>query len=175
VGREKSFSKLPVLSKKDILRIVISVGVPLLAGSIASIFTSESISTWYRTLEKPSLTPPDWIFGPVWTTLYIVMGVSLFLVWRATTRFPDTKRRIKIVAFVAFGTQLALNVLWSLLFFGLRSPPLAFAEILVLFASIVVTIAIFYKISRLAALLLIPYAGWTAFASLLNLQIWLLN
>ena len=148
-----------------------------MAGVIGSIFTSESVSTWYQTIEKPSFSPPNWLFGPVWTTLYVLMGISLFLIWRATstTTFPEDRRDRKIAAFIAFGSQLILNVLWSFLFFGLRSPQLAFAEIVILLISIVVTIVIFSKISWLAAVLMMPYAGWVTFASFLNLQIWLLN
>jgi tryptophan-rich sensory protein len=149
-----------------------------MAGVIGSIFTSESVSTWYQTIEKPSFSPPNWLFGPVWTTLYVMMGVSLFLVWRATTitsAFLKDRLREKVAALIAFGSQLMLNVLWSFLFFGLRSPQLAFAEIMILLISIVVTIVIFSKISRLAGVLMIPYAGWVTFASFLNLQIWLLN
>jgi tryptophan-rich sensory protein len=109
--------------------------------------------------------------------LYVLMGISLFLIWRATSTatFPTARRNRKITAFIAFGSQLILNVLWSFIFFGLRSPQLAFAEIVILLISIVVTIVIFYKISRLAAVLMMPYAGWVTFASFLNLQIWLLN
>ena len=169
----------PVSYWKDILRLGISIAVPLMAGVIGSIFTSESVSTWYQTIEKPSFSPPDWLFGPVWTTLYVLMGVSLFLVWRATTNntttFTKDRRGRKISAFIAFGSQLLLNVLWSFIFFSLRSPQLAFAEIVILLISIIVTMVIFYRISKLAAVLMIPYAGWVAFASLLNLQIWLLN
>jgi translocator protein len=168
----------PVSYRKDILRLGISIAIPLMAGVIGSIFTSESVSTWYQTIEKPSFSPPNWLFGPVWTTLYVMMGVSLFLVWRATTStstFLKERRREKIAALIAFGSQLILNVLWSFIFFGLRSPQLAFAEIIILLISIVVTLVIFYKISRIAAVLMIPYAVWVAFASFLNLQIWLLN
>jgi translocator protein len=168
----------PVSYRKDILRLGISIAIPLMAGVIGSIFTSESVSTWYQTIEKPSFSPPNWLFGPVWTTLYVMMGVSLFLVWRATTStstFLKERSREKIAALIAFGSQLILNVLWSFIFFGLRSPQLAFAEIIILLISIVVTLVIFYKISRIAAVLMIPYAVWVAFASFLNLQIWLLN
>ena len=163
--------------KRDSLRLGISIAVPLMAGAIGSIFTSESVSTWYQTIEKPSFSPPNWLFGTVWTTLYVLMGISLFLIWRATsnTTFPRDRRSRKIAAFIAFGTQLILNVLWSFLFFVLRSPQLAFTEIMILLISIVVTIVVFYKISRLAAVLMTPYAGWVTFASFLNLQIWLLN
>jgi translocator protein len=156
----------PVSYRKDILRL----------GS--SIFTSESVSTWYQTIEKPSFSPPNWLFGPVWTALYVLMGISSFLVWRATTNtttFTKDRRREQVAVLITFGSQLTLNVLWSFIFFGLRSPQLAFAEIVILLISIMVTIVIFSKISRLAAVLMIPYAVWVAFASLLNLQIWLLN
>jgi benzodiazapine receptor len=168
----------PVSYGKDSLRLGVSIAIPLVAGVIGSIFTSESVSTWYQTIEKPSFSPPNWLFGPVWTTLYVLMGISLFLVWRATTSTTTStkdRRGRKIAAFIAFGSQLILNVLWSFIFFGLRSPQLAFAEIVILLISIVVTIVIFYKISRLAAVLMMPYAGWVTFASFLNLQIWLLN
>ena len=149
-----------------------------MAGVIGSIFTSQSVSTWFQTIEKPSFSPPNWLFGPVWTTLYVLMGVSLFLIWRATTSsttFLKDRRIRKMAAFIVFGTQLILNVLWSFLFFGLRSPQFAFVEIIILLISIVVTIVIFSKISKLAAVLMLPYAGWVTFASFLNLQIWLLN
>lgn len=168
----------PVSYRKDILRLGISIAAPLIAGVIGSIFTSESVSTWYQTIEKPTFSPPNWLFGPVWTTLYVMMGISLFLVWRATTNtttFTKDRRNRKIAAFIAFGFQLILNVLWSFLFFGLRSPQLAFVEIIILLISIVATIVIFSKISKLAAILMVPYAGWVTFASFLNLQIWLLN
>jgi benzodiazapine receptor len=167
----------PISYKKDFLRLGISIAVPLMAGVIGSIFTSQSVTTWFQTIEKPSFSPPNWLFGPVWTTLYVLMGVSLFLIWRAisSTTFPNDRRIREIAAFIAFGAQLILNVLWSFLFFGLRSPQLAFVEIIILLISIVVTIAIFSKISKLSAILMLPYAGWVTFASFLNLQIWLLN
>ena len=168
----------PVSYRNDILRLGISIAIPLMAGVIGSIFTSQSVSTWYQTIEKPSFSPPNWLFGPVWTTLYVMMGISLFLVWRATTNittFTKDRRGRKISAFIAFGIQLILNVLWSFLFFGLRSPQLAFVEIIILLISIVATTVIFSRISKLAAILMVPYAGWVTFASFLNLQIWLLN
>lgn len=178
MGKENRFLKKPsAFYKRDSLRLAISIAIPLIAAAVGSIFTSESVSTWYQTIEKPSFSPPNWLFGPVWTTLYILMGISLFLVWRApsTTSFPEDRRSIKIAAFTAFGIQLILNVLWSFFFFGLRSPQLAFAEIMILLISIAVTIVIFSKISKLAAVLMLSYAGWVTFASFLNLQIWLLN
>jgi len=169
--------KLSASYKIDILRLGISIAVPLIAGVIGSIFTSQSVSTWFQTIEKPSFSPPNWLFGPVWTTLYVLMGISLFLIWRATssTTFPNYSRSRKIAAFTGFGTQLLLNVLWSFLFFGLRSPQLSFVEIIILLISIVVTIVIFSKISKLSAILMLPYVTWVTFASFLNLEIWLLN
>ncbi len=178
MDRENPFLKrLSASYKKDILRLGISIAIPLMAGVIGSIFTSQSVSTWFQTIEKPSFSPPNWLFGPVWTTLYVLMGVSLFLIWRATssTTFPKNRRIRKMTAFIAFGTQLILNVLWSFLFFGLRSPQFAFMGIMILLISIVITIVVFSKISKLAAILMLPYAGWVTFASFLNLQIWLLN
>ena len=178
MDRENSFLRKPSAScKRDILLLAISIAIPLMAGVIGSIFTAQSVSTWFQTIEKPWFSPPNWLFGPVWTTLYVLMGVSLFLIWRATsTTFPKDRRSSrKIAAFIAFGTQLILNVLWSFLFFGLRSPQLAFAEIMILLISIVVAIVIFSRISKLAAVLMLPYVGWVTFASFLNLQIWLLN
>jgi tryptophan-rich sensory protein len=171
-------TQLPVSYGKDSLRLGFSIAIPLVAGVIGSNFTSESVSTWYQTIEKPSFSPPDWLFGPVWTTLYVMMGISLFIVWRATTNtttFTQVRRGRKALAFIAFSSQILLNVLWSFIFFGLRSPQLAFAEIMILLISIVVTIVIFSKISKLAAVLMMSYAVWVTFASLLNLQIWLLN
>ena len=179
MGREGSFLKKPLASyKRDGLRLAISIVIPLIAGAVGAFFTSESVATWFQTIEKPSFSPPNWLFGPVWTTLYVLMGISLFLVWRATsnvTNFSENIRSKKLLAFVAFGTQLILNVLWSFLFFGLRSPQLAFVEIIILWISIAATIVIFSKISKLSALLLLPYGVWVTYASFLNLQIWLLN
>jgi tryptophan-rich sensory protein len=179
MDKENSFLRKPFASyNRDItLRLAISIAIPLMAGVIGSIFTSQSVSTWFQTIERPWFSPPNWLFGPVWTTLYVLMGISLFLVWRATSTItlPKDRHSRKIAAFIVFGIQLILNVLWSFLFFGLRSPQLAFAEIVILLISIVVTIVIFSKISRLAALLMMPYTGWVTFASFLNLQIWLLN
>lgn len=181
MSSENSFFKKPsAFYKRDGLLLALCIAIPLIAGAIGSIFTSQSVSTWFQTIEKPSFSPPNWLFGPVWTTLYVLMGISLFLIWRAGTNsssitFPKNRRSRKIAAFTAFGVQLILNVLWSFLFFSLRSPQLAFAEIMILLISIAVTIVIFYKISKLAAVLMLPYAGWVTFAPFLNLQIWLLN
>ncbi len=176
--RQDSYSKTVGNAQQNIVRLAISIAIPLIAGIIGAIFTSESVSTWYQVIEKPWFTPPGWLFGPAWTTLYILMGISLFFVWK-TLMTPTTNNESqfgrKSVAFTAFGLQLMLNVLWSFFFFGLRSPQLAFAEIMILLISIAVTTIIFFRISKLAGGLMLPYMGWVIFASLLNLQVWLLN
>ncbi|HXV45277.1 MAG TPA: TspO/MBR family protein [Nitrososphaera sp.] len=159
---------------RSLLRLAISVAIPLSAGAIGAIFTADSVETWYQLIEKPWFTPPNWLFGPAWTVLYVLMGISLYLVWRKTT-IDRSKHGTRPAAFAAFGTQLGLNALWSFLFFGLRSPQLAFAEIVILLASIIVTIIIFSRVSRLAAGLMLPYVGWVTFASALNLGVWLVN
>ncbi len=147
-------------------KLIISIIIPFLASIIGSLFTTSSVSTWYVELIKPSFNPPSWVFGPVWTTLYLLMGISLYLVW--TTKF-DRK------AFTVFGIQLFLNALWSVLFFGLRNPLLAFIEIILLWIAIIATIILFYRINKKAAYLLIPYILWVSFAAILNLSLYLLN
>ena len=140
------------------------------AGFIGSFFTAPAIPEWYEKLVRPSFAPPNWIFAPVWTTLFIMMGISLFLVWQTSREF-DTKRP----AVISFGIQLLLNMLWSVLFFGLRSPSAAFVEIIFLWISIAITIALFFKLSRIAAILLLPYILWVSFAAFLNFSFWNLN
>ncbi|SNQ60274.1 TspO/MBR family protein [Candidatus Methanoperedens nitratireducens] len=154
----------------NILKLVISVIVCLFAGFIGSVFTFPSIPTWYAALTKPLFNPPYWIFAPVWTILFILMGISLYLVWNKGLQ----DKKVKISLFI-FGVQLVLNVLWSFLFFGLHSPFYAFLEIIILWAAIVLTIVNFFKISRTAGLLLLPYILWVSFAAILNFSIWRLN
>ncbi len=137
-----------------------------LAGIIGSIFTFSSISTWYALLEKPFFTPPAWVFGPAWTILYALMGIALYLVW---------EKGITPKAMEFFGIQLTLNIVWSVLFFGLKNPLLAFIEIIGLWISILVTIIEFQRISSKAAWLLAPYLGWVTFAAVLNFFVWQLN
>lgn len=147
----------------NIPKLILSIGICLGVGVLGSIFTISSIPTWYATLNKPFFSPPNWVFGPVWTILYILMGISLYLVW--------IKRRIPAV----FWTQLLLNAIWSIIFFGMKNPLLAFVEIIILWLAIFLTIKSFYKINRLAGNLLIPYLLWVSFASILNLAIVILN
>lgn len=134
------------------------------AGVIGSLFTVQSVTTWYPTLIKPFFTPPSWIFGPAWIILYFLMGVSLFLVWG--------KKKTDLRW---FWKQLTLNSFWSIAFFGLRNPALAFAIIVLLWVCIVLTIKSFRKINRTSAVLLWPYLAWVSFAALLNLSIIILN
>jgi benzodiazapine receptor len=150
------------------IKLIISILICILAGVIGSVFTTPSIPTWYAGLNKPSFSPPNWAFAPIWTTLYILMGVSLYIVIMKSVKKVKTQ-------IAAFGIQLALNVIWSLLFFGLKSPSYAFAEIIALWMSIAVTIVSFYKVSKGAAALLVPYILWVSIATLLNYYILILN
>jgi benzodiazapine receptor len=153
-----------------ILQLVISVIICLSAGFIGSVFTTPAIPTWYVTLNKPSFTPPNWLFSPVWTFLFLLMGISAFLVWNKGLDDPRVK-----IALSIFGIQLILNILWSAVFFGLRSPLAGLIEIAILWIAILLTILSFFPISRTAGLLLIPYILWVSFAAVLNFSIWRLN
>lgn len=155
---------------KKVLKFIISIIICQSAGIFGSLFTFEAIPDWYMTLEKPFFAPPNWVFGPVWITLYFLMGVSLYIVWK-----DELKSKTRNAFFVVFGIQLILNALWSFLFFGLRSPLLGLVDILILDVMVVVTIIYAKSISKLAMILLIPYLVWIIFASLLNFVIFLLN
>jgi tryptophan-rich sensory protein len=155
-------------NKLNIILIVISILISLAAGFIGSFFTASSIDSWYSTLNQPSFNPPNWLFGPVWTFLYILIGISLYLVW-------NSKAKNKKCAVMIFSIQLALNALWSILFFGLQNITLAFFEILILWTSIVYTMFLFYKIDKLSMYLLIPYILWVSFATILNFSYMILN
>lgn len=155
---------------KDVTKLVISIAIPQLAGLIGSWFTFSSIPTWYASLIRPELAPPNWVFGPVWTTLFLLMGVAVFLVWRQGFE----KMNIK-VALIIFAVQLVLNVFWSVLFFGLQNPGASLVEIFFLWLAILVNLVVFYKISRTAAWLLVPYLLWVSFAAFLNYSFWVLN
>jgi len=153
-----------------VLRLLVAVLVPLGIGGLGAFATMDGVRTWYPTLVQPSFAPPSWVFGPVWTTLYIMMGVASWLVWRSGAGRPEVR-----IALGLYAAQLVLNLAWSWLFFGLRMPGLALVEILALLALILWTIARFAPISRPAAWLLAPYAAWVSFASLLNGAYWWLN
>jgi len=141
---------------------------PLFVGLISSFYTSDNISTWYVGIEKSELTPPNWIFGPVWTVLFLMMGVALSLV--ATKSSPYKK-----TAEILFGAQLTLNFAWSFLFFEFHLLGWALLEIVLLWAFIFMTIVYFHKVSKLAAYLLVPYLLWVSFATYLTFMVWKLN
>ena len=160
----------------NLFKLVIAIAVSELAGVIGSVFTISAIPTWYAGLVKPALNPPGWIFGPAWITLYALMGIAAFLIWSSYAKASEgqAKRQIKI-ALGVFGIQLFLNAIWSIIFFGLHNPFWAFIEIIILWLAILWTIFAFYKISRPAAYLLLPYIIWVSFAAYLNYSIWMLN
>jgi tryptophan-rich sensory protein len=164
-------SYIMMMFNNNKIKFVISIAICQFAGVIGSVFTALIVTTWYPSLTKPNLSPPGWIFAPVWITLYFLMGVSLYLI--CTNNKVKNNSRKK--ALVVFGIQLILNVFWSLLFFGLKSPVYGLIDILFLLATITLIIIFFYKISVLAAILLIPYLVWVSFATLLNYNIVLLN
>ncbi len=153
---------------KCYLKLVCAILLCELAGIIGAVFTTPSLDTWYATLPKPALNPPSWVFGPVWTMLYLLMGISLFLVWQQ--RAKNSKKTTP--ALIIFFTQLLLNTLWSVLFFGLHSPGLALIDIVLLWVAILFTIISFSRISRPAAYLLVPYILWVTFAIYLNAAAW---
>ncbi len=156
--------------KINILALVSCIGLCLAAGSVGSIFTSSSVDSWYSTINKPSFNPPNWIFGPVWTTLFIMMGVSLYMIWSEGTKKKEVRQAMSV-----FGMQFVLNILWSLFFFGLESPLLGLIDILFLWLTILLNIFLFYRISKKAGILLMPYLAWVSFAAVLNFAIFLIN
>lgn len=152
------------------VRFLTSVTVPQLAGLIGSVFTMSAIPTWYEFLDKPALVPPNSVFGPVWTTLYVLMGIAFFIVWQSKSKAADWR----FAAFIFF-LQVAVNTFWSIAFFGMRDPFLGLIVIGSLWILIVVNIFAFAKISKWAGILLIPYLAWVSFAAYLNYGIWMLN
>jgi translocator protein len=155
--------------KLNIIKLLISLALPLTIGAIAGIFTAQEVPEWYALLNKPSFNPPNWIFGPVWTTLYLIMGISLFLIWKLES---STKRNLAISVFFL---QLILNFGWSFCFFYFHLIGIALIEIVVLWISIVSMLIMFYKNRSSAAYLNIPYLLWVTFASILNTAYFILN
>ncbi len=154
----------------DAKKLAAAIIISQTAGLVGSFFTASSVGNWYAALQKPAFNPPSWLFGPVWVTLYTLMGIAAYLVWQKGLK----KRKVK-AALALFALQLALNALWSAIFFGMKAPLMAFAEIILLLAAVVATTIKFYLISRTASALMVPYILWTMFAAVLNLQIILLN
>lgn len=150
--------------------LIVAVLLPLVVGILGSFSTIDSVRDWYPTLVRPSFAPPSWVFGPVWTALYVMMGVASWLVWRRGLTRPEVRR-----ALVLYSVQLGFNLAWSLVFFGLRRPFAALIDIVVLFALIAITTLRFVVVSRPAALLLLPYLAWVGFATALNAGFWWLN
>ncbi len=154
----------------DAKKLAAAIAISQMAGVIGSFFTASSVGSWYATLQKPAFNPPGWLFGPVWIILYTLMGIATYLVWQKGLK----NRKVKI-ALAFFAVQLFLNALWSIIFFGLRNPGLAFAEITLLLAAVVATTVKFYQISKAAAALMAPYLLWTAFAAVLNFYVAMMN
>ena len=150
--------------------IIVAIVVCELAGIIGSLFTTPSIPGWYAGLVKPSFNPPAWVFAPVWTTLYAMMGLAAWLIYEKGLKRPEVKKALTV-----FAVQLVLNTLWSIVFFGAHQLLGAVIVIVLLWAMILWTILLFRKISKAAAWLLVPYILWVSFASVLNVTIWVLN
>lgn len=154
------------LTVKLIISILLCIGL----GSIGGIATASSIDTWYATVNKPSFNPPNWLFAPVWTTLFTLMGIAAALVWHEGLDNKMVKK-----ALILFGIQFVLNMIWSWLFFGMQNPMLAFIEIIILWVFIFLTVRAFFGIKNASGWLLVPYILWVSFAAVLNFSIWQLN
>jgi translocator protein len=151
------------------IRLIICVLACQTTGIIGSVFTMPSIPTWYASLEKPWFTPPNWVFGPVWITLFTLMGVSLYWILER-----KSDKRFKLAASI-FAVQFALNIKWNFLFFGLQNPLYGFIDIIIMWAAIAAMIAIFYRISKKAGLVLLPYILWVSIATALNYYVMIMN
>ena len=158
------------ITLRSVVLAAICILIPLVSGAVIGILTMSGVTDWYATLNKPWFTPPDYVFGPVWTVLYILMGISLYLVLSQGWENETVK-----TGSILFGAQLGVNLLWSLIFFGLHSPPAALACIVVLLALIIATMMTFYRVSKPAAVLLVPYLAWVCIATALNAGVVLLN
>lgn len=151
-------------------KLIAAILFCLIVGSLGSLVTTTGPGSWYTSLEKPFFAPPNWVFAPVWTTLFILMGIALYLVWQCGTENRDVQFALGI-----FGVQFFLNVIWSFLFFSLRSPLLGLTDIILLWVMIVVTIRAFYRVKKSAAYLLLPYIAWVTLATALNGAIYFMN
>lgn len=164
------FQKIKELKEmRKIILLISCVLLPLLLGAIAGIITSQQIAGWYVNLNKPAFNPPNYLFGPVWTTLYISMGVSLFMI--INQKINTSKK----MAYIFYAMQLVLNFFWSIIFFHFHNVGFALVEIIVMWLGIAGTVYHFYSINKTAALLNIPYLAWVSFASVLNASIYYLN
>ena len=154
----------------NIIKLIISILACFAAGGIGSLFTFKAIPSWYPILKKPPYTPPNWVFGPVWTTLYVLMGISVFFVWQKGLSTDGV-----LLAFILFWVQLIFNALWSVIFFGMKSKGGGVITIIVLWLLILAVIITSFRVSAWAGVLLIPYIIWVSIASYLNIGIWWLN
>jgi tryptophan-rich sensory protein len=152
------------------LKYILAIGICLGAGALGTIFTISSIPTWYAHLIKPPFSPPNYLFGPVWTILYVLMGISLALVWVKGVRTERARE-----ALMLFGVQLFLNAIWSPIFFGAKDLTLSLIVIILMWFFIFKTILAFRKVNKTASYLLYPYIAWVSFASILNFAVWFLN
>jgi translocator protein len=155
---------------KPIIKLIISIGAPLLVGATSAYFTYPAVRGWYTTITKPSFNPPNYLFGPVWTTLYIMMGIACFIIWNSKANAQLKKKTLTF-----YIIQLTLNFSWSMFFFYLENPAVAFVVIILMLITIAGSIFWFKKTSALAAWLLVPYICWVSFATALNFEIWRLN
>lgn len=158
------------MSKKQFFTLILAIFFSFLASAVGSFFTDVSVGTWYLELNKPFFNPPNWVFGPVWSILYLMIGISLYLIWDEGIN----KKNVKI-ALSVFLIQWFFNAVWSVIFFGYHQIGLALMEIVLLWIFILLTIVNFYKVRKIAAYLLIPYLLWVSFATVLNLSLYLLN
>ena len=172
MAKKPSKDKLACLIRnmKDWIKLVISIAIPVAVGSVAGLFTRPEIDGWYKALNKPEWQPPNWLFGPVWTLLYILMGIAFYLVWRSHT--TANRKRVAITLWIV---QLVFNFFWSFIFFRQHQLDWALGEIIVLWVFILLTIFGFARINRTAAWLLVPYISWVSFACLLTYAIYQLN
>jgi translocator protein len=158
------------MSWPDVIKLIVSIILCEGAGGIGAIFTTPAISGWYKNLKKPAFTPPNAAFGPVWITLYLLMAIAVFFVWK-----QGFSQMGVTIAFIIFWVQLALNILWSVIFFGSKSLAGGVIVIILLWIAILVSIIAFFSVSLVAGLLLIPYILWVSIAANLNIQVWRLN
>jgi len=154
----------------EIPKLITALGVTLITGFIGTFFTAEPVTTWYTKLNKPYWTPPDWAFGPIWTIIYILIGIAAYLIWKNGLERKDVK-----IALLVFALQLILNLLWSVLFFGFKSIYGGLIEIIILWITILINLILFYRISKFAGILFLPYLVWVTIASYLNYFIYILN
>ena len=156
---------------KTALSLLAAILLPMSGGIAGSVSVAKSFSTWYQVIRKPSWTPPSWVFGPVWTTLYTLMGIASWLVWRKWSK--ENKGVSKPAAL--YGTQLVLNWIWTPIFFGLHAPGWALAEIVLMWSTILATMIQFFRTDKRAGAMLVPYQIWVSIATALNAAVWWLN